>query len=155
MSSYNSSKQNRGIPFALDILLLFCGALSLRLVLVFFLQYTDWWGDAVYNVSIAEALANGGKYYPTEKDAFFVYSALLHYLGAFSIFLFKENMTSRTAVVVILVVATSFVAPAFYAIFTLIDRPRREGLVAGGVAIFHPIFLAHSVMTVLKDLCNS
>ncbi len=126
-------------------------SLIVRLIWIWPLTYNDWFGDAAYNVQIAEDLAAGKKTSWVGSDSpFFVFTPLFHLLVALTISI--TPFSSFQAAKLVSVVSTSFVPPMLYVMIKRLTEEEDAAIVGALIGIFTPWFLAISVMTLATGL---
>ncbi|MFX0114272.1 MAG: hypothetical protein ACFFB3_06975 [Candidatus Hodarchaeota archaeon] len=133
------------------LLCLWVIAFLVRIVWIWPLHYNDWFGDAAYNVRIAEDIAEGKDATWVGRDSpFFVFTPLFHLLVALVLLIFP--FTPITAAKLVSAFTTSFVPPSLYLLIYRLTRGRQEALTGALIAVFTPWFLAISVMTLATGL---
>jgi hypothetical protein len=115
------------------------------------LHYNDWFGDAAYNVTIAEDIADGKDARWVGQDSpFFVFTPLFHLLVA--LILLVSPLSGMTAAKLVSAGSTSFVPPTLYFLLHRITEEKQKALTGALIATFVPWFLALSVMTLATGL---
>lgn len=126
-------------------------AFTIRLLWIWPLHYNDWFGDAAYNVRIAEDIAEGkDAAWVGRNSPFFVFTPLFHLLVALVIII--SPLTGIIAAKVVSAFFTSFVPPALYILIYRLTEQKPEALTGALIATFIPWFLAMSVMTLATGL---
>lgn len=115
------------------------------------MHYNDWFGDAVYNVTIAEDIADGKDARWVGRDSpFFVFTPLFHLFVA--LILLVSPLPGMTAAKLVSAVSTSFVPPTLYLLLYRLTEEKQKALIGALIATFVPWFLALSVMTLATGL---
>ncbi|MHA2498817.1 MAG: hypothetical protein ACXAEL_04535 [Candidatus Hodarchaeales archaeon] len=126
-------------------------AFLVRLIWIWPLHYNDWFGDAAYNVTIAEDIADGKDARWVGRDSpFFVFTPLFHLFVA--LILLVSPLPGMTAAKLVSAGSTSFVPPTLYLLLYRLTEEKQKALTGALIATFVPWFLALSVMTLATGL---